>query len=93
MTPPLPGWIPYAEAGATMRRAGLQHRTWWRLLKRVPKHRRQPVPGKGRRKYWYIKQEDFDRLMVEARAAAVEGALGPAAPDWWSGFHDARIDK
>ena len=64
----------YSGAERRLRQAGLLGSSWG-MLNRTTKRRFQPKPGRGRRKYWYIKQEAFDHILQEAKAGVVEAAL------------------
>lgn len=81
MAKSLPGWVLYSQAERTIRQAGLWH-TGWRLLRSVSKRRFPTRPGKRRRKYWFIKQQDFDRLVLEAKAIAVAAVLNAPVPSY-----------
>jgi len=70
-----PGWVLYSEANRQLRQHSLM-RFGDRMLQAASKRRFQTSPGKRRRRYWYIRQKDFDHMVQEARALSVEHALG-----------------
>ena len=76
MSKALPGWIMYASAVKRLQKAGFWHTH--QILKPVPKRRFQIRPGRRRRKYWYIKADDFDMLLEATKANHVEAALSEA---------------
>lgn len=72
----LPGWVPYTKAEHRLRSADLmRYGVGMALLAVVPKRRLQPYPGRRRRKHWYIRQQDVDRMMEEARVQITTIAL------------------
>lgn len=75
MSRALPGWVLFADARVHLKKRGL-YRAAADQLERVYKRRLQPKPGKRRRRYWYMRQEDFDRIEQEVKAACVEKVLG-----------------
>ncbi len=74
MSRALPGWVLFADARVQLKRQGLFHLAHERL-ERTQKRRLQPKPGKRRRRYWYMRQTDFDRIEQEVKAAVVEKTL------------------
>ncbi len=77
----LAGWRSVKSARRELRKAGLSD-PGFALLNKAPKRRFPPRPAKQRRnkrrlrrKYWYMRCEDFDRLVVDAKALQVEAGL------------------
>lgn len=78
-------WRTVKSARDELRKMGLTD-PGFALLNKAPKHRfRRLLPGPTknrrnkkwlRRKYWYMRREAFDRLVVEAKAAQVEDGMG-----------------
>lgn len=71
---PPPGWLRCVVADKELRRAGFPGAVRTGLWK-MPGRRLQLKSGHKRRKYWCVKREDFERLVLEAKARAVEEAL------------------